>query len=278
MGGNFHPSSFHGSVLRTLESSEIRVTELAYPPGLKTRRHSHEYAYLGIVLRGFSTQMCGNKVRSCRPWAVFYHPPGEVHWDHVHRLGTRELNIEIAPATVERFRPVCRTIDGPLDSAGGRTTCLAAHLYSEMRQPDDLSSMAIEGLAIELLAEIAREGCRCAPAAPLPWLQQARELIEDRFMERLTLFDIAESVGVHPVHLAREFHRHFHRTIGEQIRLLRVESASRMLADGQPLAQVALAAGFSDQSCLSRTFKSLLGTTPGRFRREFLRANPVQKR
>ena len=47
----------------------------------------------------------------------------------------------------------------------------------------------------------------------------------------------------------------------------RVDLARRLLLDGQPPHEVATAAGFYDQSHLSRHFKRIVGTTPGRFTR-----------
>jgi AraC-like DNA-binding protein len=48
----------------------------------------------------------------------------------------------------------------------------------------------------------------------------------------------------------------------------RVERAKQLLqaGDGFSLAEVAVRAGFSDQSQFCRRFKRLVGVTPGRFR------------
>jgi AraC family transcriptional regulator len=74
-------------------------------------------------------------------------------------------------------------------------------------------------------------------------------------------------MGVHPVHLAREFRRHFRCTPGEYVRRLRVESAARALSHSDaPLAQIGLAAGFSHQAHFCRVFKRHTGMTPSEFR------------
>jgi AraC-like DNA-binding protein len=44
-----------------------------------------------------------------------------------------------------------------------------------------------------------------------------------------------------------------------------VEAARRRLLDGEPVADVAAAVGFHDQSHLHRHFTRLVGTTPRRF-------------
>ena len=65
--------------------------------------------------------------------------------------------------------------------------------------------------------------------------------------------------------------RHLGTTLGQTvaayIRQKRIEYACRALAETDaPLADVALAAGFADQSHLGRTFKRIMRTTPAAYR------------
>jgi AraC family transcriptional regulator len=56
---------------------------------------------------------------------------------------------------------------------------------------------------------------------------------------------------------------------------MRLELAKRMLADDRrPMADVALAAGFSSQSNFSRAFRDATGATPGDYRRDQTRSRP----
>src|SRR5262249_21772677 len=81
--------------------------------------------------------------------------------------------------------------------------------------------------------------------------------------ENLTHEAVAAAVGIHPVHLARVFRYHFGATLGDYVRRLRVEFAARQLiTTEETLAGIALAAGFSDQSHFTRTFKRQTGMTP----------------
>jgi AraC-like DNA-binding protein len=97
-------------------------------------------------------------------------------------------------------------------------------------------------------------------------------LLRDRFAEPLTLDEIAGAVGVHPMHLTRVFRRHFRCTIGDMVRRLRIDFACRQLSStDDALVEIALAAGFSDQSQFCRTFRRLTGMTPTGFRSAFSR-------
>jgi AraC family transcriptional regulator len=208
-----------------------------------------------------------------------YHPVGEVHSDQFHERGAREFNIEIID---HRLRNLCersRFLEYSVQMHRGKPGWVAARIYSEFRLMDDLSWLAIEGLTIELIAEIARYGAKPLSRKPLPWLSQVEDIIHSRYTERLTLNELARSVGVHPVHVAREFRRRVGCTIGQQIRQLRIEHASRMLAKGNiSLAEIALASGFADQSQFTKTFTYLVGMPPSRFRRVKSGANLCQIR
>ena len=68
--------------------------------------------------------------------------------------------------------------------------------------------------------------------------------------------------------MARVFRQHCGVTLGEYVRKLRVDFAARQLiSTDEPLTGIAFAAGFSDQSHFTRTFKRQTGMTPDAFRR-----------
>jgi AraC family transcriptional regulator len=197
-----------------------------------------------------------------------YHPVGEVHSDQFHERGAREFNIEIAGDRLQKLCERSHFLECSVQMHRGKAGWVAARLYSEFRLMDDLSGLAIDGLTLELIAEIARHEVKPSPAKVPPWLCQVEDIIHDRFTERLTLGELARCAGVHPVHVAREFHRRVGCTIGQRIRQLRIEQACQMLAQGEPsLAEIALGVGFPDQSQFTRTFRNLVGVTPSEYRR-----------
>jgi AraC family transcriptional regulator len=95
-------------------------------------------------------------------------------------------------------------------------------------------------------------------------------MLQDQFAENLSLQEIACAVGVHPAHLARSFRQHFHCTVGDYLRNLRIEQSRHVLATSDtPLSEIALDMGYSDQSHFTTAFKRHTGISPGQYRKLF---------
>jgi AraC family transcriptional regulator len=242
-------------------------TESLYREELRIPKHEHANAFFNLVVEGTYTEVCGGRSRTRGPATLALHPCGEVHSNHWHGPGGLVLHVEIPPSRLEQVRTYSPILDSPAEFRDGLSIWLATRLYREHLRNDGISPLAMEGLTFEVLAECAR-GRRGDPERQPPrWLRQVRELLHDRFAENLTHEAVAAAVGIHPVHLARVFRHHFGATLGDYVRRLRVDFAARqLLTTEEPLAGIAFAAGFADQSHFTRTFKRQTGMTPAAFR------------
>ncbi len=255
---------FYGRVSRSREVAAVTLTETRYASGSKLPQHSHERAYFCFVLQGRFAEVYGNKSRACQPATLIFHPSGEAHWDHFQ---TEVHCLNIQPDS--HFEHQALRLAQPADFHGGALAHLATKLYREFREMDEVSALAIEGLTLEIIAEATRSFKR-ETGTTRTWLKRAQELLHAHFAERLTLSYVAATVGVHPTHLAREFHKHHNLTIGEYVRQLRIEFACHELSSSvKPISEIALAAGFFDQSHFARTFKLLTGLSPSAYRKTF---------
>ncbi len=259
---------FHGQTLRREEVAGLILSETRYAPGERLPFHSHANPYVCLVQEGRYTEIYGRRRRECRPWTLVFHPAGEVHAECFHDAPGRSFNIEFPPAWAERVRQHSDVLEHPLEFRSGQLTALAARVYDESLRGDAVTPLAVEGLALELLALAARHLNRPRGRRPPPWLRQVREFLHARYTDNLSLGEIAAAAGVHPAHLAATFRRHQGCSVGDYLRRLRVEAACRLLTTtALPLPEVAVAAGFAGHSHFARTFKSLTGTTPSRYRR-----------
>jgi AraC family transcriptional regulator len=192
---------------------------------------------------------------------------GVSHTGEVGCRGASLFTIELRPQILKQLDmslPI-QPFNGP---AAAPLLWPALRLYSLFKSgiDDELSN---EGHVLELVGALTEKhnGERSAPT----WLRRVTQRLHDDFRGHLTIAMLASDAGVHPVHLARVFRAHTHKTAGDYLRDLRVRAACELLRDREvPLAAVAAECGFADQSHLTRMFKRFVGTTPAQFRQACL--------
>ena len=263
------PGKLYGRNLKTRQVAGLRLAEVVYSPGYKTPEHSHDLPQLCLVRKGTFAEVYDRKAREVGPLSLITRPSGERHAQRFYDSETHCLIVEVEHGWLERAREPRVLLKDSEAFQGGLSVWLATRLYREFQLTDEASSLAIEGLTLELMAELSRKHVKPGRKPPA-WLKQAKELLHAHFSEALTLDGIAKSVGTHPVHLARVFRQNYHCTIGEYVRKLRIGFACREISTtNSPLALIASQAGFYDQSHFSRTFKRIIGITPGEYRAAF---------
>lgn len=102
-------------------------------------------------------------------------------------------------------------------------------------------------------------------------MAKVRELLDDRAGENVGLDELAAAAGISRFHLIRVFQRRYGLTPFAYQRSRRIEKARAVLRTGRSIADAAAAAGFADQSHLGRSFRAVMGSTPGEYRASYLR-------
>jgi len=242
---------FYGDATRTANASGFRFTESSYQPGLNLPPHSHELAHFCLVLRGNYIERFEKAFQERKPSTLIFYPPDTVHAETSHTGGQHFL-IEIESWRSEELRDGAAFKQGPLELCDQAELWIVSRLLRESRDGDELSPLALESLALELMVNVARTCFQDHLKEPPKWLNQARQALEARFRTPPGLEMLAAMVNVHPVHLARAFHRFEGCTISDYVRQLRVDYARRKMMSGNVrLVDIALSSGFSDQSRFS---------------------------
>ena len=255
--------------LQSMEVAGFRVTDASFPPLLTLPSHFHERACLAVVLEGSIDKAFRNTAFVSLPSTLLTMPAEERHSDRFERAGAHMLVLEPDHRMLEQLRPCAGVLDRINHFRDGGASALAWRISKELADPDAVSSLAIEGLALELLAAAGRRSLT-APAVdrkPPPWLATVQELLHERFAEPLQVADVAAAVAVHPVHLSRVFRAHFGVSLGSYVRRLRLDwTAIQIITADVTLSNLALRAGFVDQSHFTRAFKRQMGLTPAQYR------------
>jgi AraC family transcriptional regulator len=263
------PGTVLGRRLRGCQVAGFILTEAYFPANAVLPAHCHENGFFRLITAGVSTDISGGKRFLGEAASMVYHAAAESHANVWHRAG-RSFIIELpADATDRVGEGPTRILERGQTFPSGPTVHTALRVLREFQHMDSLSPLALEGLILELLAV----ACRCAGLIRRPhppaWLRRAKELLDDCPTKAHRLRAVAAAAGVHPGHLARAFRNHYDCTLGDYLRRLRVERACRLLRGNAPVAEIALAAGFADQSHFSAVFKRHMGMTPAVYRTIF---------
>jgi PAS domain S-box-containing protein len=106
---------------------------------------------------------------------------------------------------------------------------------------------------------------------PYRRMEEVVTYVLSRYGERIEIPRLARLVHLSVSQFDRRFKRLFQMTPQQFITSVRVNAACRMLtAANQSIAEIALATGFYDQSCLTKTFRRQVGLTPTAYRRKYL--------
>ena len=248
-----------GVVLRSADVNGFTVGELSFPARYVQAEFEPDLPYLAVVLEGaMEKSLLGGM--SFGAGSALTMPAGAKHGARFGPQGARIVIVKARTAS-----PVI-SFERLEQLRGLGVSWLARRLAAELRASDDAAPLAAEGLALELLAAVSRESSRWTNRVPA-WLSAAEELLRARMGDCVRLSEVAAEIGVPPVQIARAFRAHYGVSVGEYGRRLRVEwAAAEIVGCDRPLAEIAVQAGFADQSHFTRLFKRYFGTTPGQYR------------
>lgn len=267
------PGDYFGETIEHYGGEGLSVVETRFANDLIIPEHEHVNAFFCYVLAGRGTRSWATRAGEHAPMSLTFFPAALPHANCWHGAGGRVLHLEFASAWLERLGSRTRVLHRPGDFARGAPMSLMRRLALEIAHQDGATPLAVEGLVLELVAACARcepgerHASSSSSSSSRRWLVRAEALLRERFQAPLSLEYIASEVHVSADHLSREFRKHLGCTVGEYVRDLRLDFAAGKLArTGEPLAQIAEAAGFADQSHFTRVFRRKLGVTPGAYR------------
>jgi len=258
------PVSMGSPRFRRAEPAGFLVTDIWFPPRTVIPHHTHARPVLGVMLEGGFEDTFSRRTIEPTAGHVFTEPGEEGHANRVGGAGARVLVLQPDPGDRELLEVAGDALDEIGTARLPAVVDAAWRLTREIARPDDLSDLAMEALALEMLVSAGRS----AKTGSEPgWLRRVDEMIGDGFRTPLHVADIADEVGVHRGHLARVYREHRGLAVSDHIRRLRLAWAAERLADSHDeVSSIAIRAGFADQSHLTRAFTRRFGVPPARYR------------
>jgi AraC-like DNA-binding protein len=247
-----------------LERIEARFFGAAFEP------HRHDTYAIGVTLDGVQAFYYRGERRLSRPGQIIVLHPDEVHDGGAGAEdGLRYRMLYLEPSLLRRCldneSSTLPFVDQPIVTDAGLRRALDGALGDldenlDELQVDDLVAKIAEGLArhagapLKPLGSLARRSANLA----LAYLEANPRLpVRSQELEKIA--------GLDRYALSRHFRAAFATSPHRFLLMRRLQRARGMIGAGDPLAEVAAAAGFADQSHLTRQFKKAFGLTPGRW-------------
>ncbi len=228
--------------------------------------HRHDTYAVGITLRGVQTFRYRGEQRHCLPgeWHVLH--PDEPH-DGAPGTddGFRYRILHVDPMLIQAAlggRPLPFVPD-PVVTDDGGCSPLGDHLTDLGAPLDDLAATEIAADITGLLARHADTPRAASARIDLAAMLRVRSVLLDTPEARHRVEDLETVAGLDRWAIARQFRAAFGTSPTRFRTMRRIERARRLMRSGHPLSEVAVRAGFADQSHLTRMFKRTHGLTPG---------------
>jgi len=258
-----------GVIIRSLASDCAEIGAawrlVFYPPGARMKMHRHDMAQFSVLLSGQARETTRHGDFNSRAMLMEFKPVNFSHANEFGPDGALLLSININPDNF-CLRDFFHTQEWRL-SPGADVRQEWALLARKIAAGGNTNEVEMETITADLLAALMQSEDKPDASQPPGWLRRAHDAIieTDDCIEA-----IARDVGVHRVHLSRSFRRYFGCSIIERRRQARLSLAIRHLAQHGALASAAsYAAGFADQSHLTRTMQQQTGLTPKTLRNLF---------
>ncbi|UKB83062.1 AraC family transcriptional regulator [Chryseobacterium sp. MEBOG06] len=227
--------------------------------------HYHENAYFTFLLQGHMTEGNKKEIYGCSPGTLLYHHWEDPHYNVKPDLFTRGFHIEITQDWFDAFNLQKNKAEGSFNIKNPALKLLVYKIFKETKLNDTSFEVAANELLLNLFSQLAPRNSTFEKK-PL-WVSQVDEILHENFTEKISLKELSKTVNIHPIHLSRDFQKHFHCNLGEYIRKLKISKSLELInRKHTPLTDIALECGFADQSHFIRCFKENIGITPLKYR------------
>lgn len=153
---------------------------------------------------------------------------------------------------------------------------IGASFLEGLGRPDETNQLFVDHMMLALTAHVAqtygglRRGAELARGGLAPWqAKRACERLESDLGGKLSLHQIAAEFDLSVSHFSRAFRISIGLPPHQWLLRQRVNAAKQLMTVRDlPLSEIAMSAGFANQSHFTRVFSAVVGVSPGVWRRE----------
>ncbi|MBK7971471.1 MAG: helix-turn-helix transcriptional regulator [Bacteroidetes bacterium] len=261
-----HTGQFYGQTNQIIHLNGLTLTDTEYTHEF-VDWHFHENAYFTFILDGKLKEGNKKEIYECLPGNLLFHNWQEPHYNIKPKGYARGFQIELNNLWFDKYDFNIKNLQGSIKITNIDIKLLLYKIFKESKIGDNTSILSIQTLILKAVEEMFRNSDIETDTKPR-WVSRIKEILFYEFSDRLTLEYLSDTLGIHPVHLSRDFSKYFHCNLGEYIRKLKIQKSYTLLSNKQlTLTEIAYNCGFSDQSHFSRCFKSEAGISPKSYRK-----------
>jgi AraC-like DNA-binding protein len=259
-----HTASWHVDNIKGLEC--FRACNMIH----HFRRHSHEGYTIGIIENGFGDNHYRGSVFHLNPGKIVVMNPEEIHtgtavsehpWSYRMFYINEEVFKEIFPEkhVLPFFHGLCFEDDYWYEKLHNLHCMLESNLDGLYQQTifTELLSGFAQTFGMASFPDVSGN----EPKA----VRTIKDFINAHFQRNISIDDLVNITQLSRGYLIRSFKRCVGIPPYAYLIQTRINHAKKLLAKKVPVAQVAYDIGFSDQSHLTRFFKSITGITPKQY-------------
>lgn len=271
----------------TTASEAVRLTHPAVLPGLQLLharfhrqtfpRHSHEGYGVGVIEAGALGFFYRGENLVAPAGRINTVNPGEVHtgqamteqgWTYRMFYFSDEFLQRMSEGVAGRPVPLPFLTHGVIDDPELADLIRQTHILLGNQQAAPLEQdTLLLTLFARLLARHTYEPPAMAAVGAEPTaVRRVIDYLDAHCGEELRIDTLAGIACLSPYHFIRVFARHTGLTPHAWLMQHRTRKARQLLEQGVAIADAAAQTGFTDQSHLTKSFKRLLGYTPGQLR------------
>jgi len=230
--------------------------------------HRHDTYALGVTLSGVQRFQYRGAVQHSLPGQVIALHPDELHDGGAGTEdGLRYRILYLEPSLLLDClggAPLPFVADAVVSDPALRDTLLSALGPLD----EELDDLFVADFVAQLAQHLGRHaGEPAKPAGKTAWraASLARDYLEENTERPVRSGELEAVTGLDRYALSRHFRATYSTSPHRFLLMRRLQRARRMIEVGEPLAEIAADAGFSDQSHFNRHFKKAFGVTPGRW-------------
>ncbi|MGG8496492.1 helix-turn-helix domain-containing protein [Tenacibaculum sp. TC6] len=250
---------FYGKHYQKSAFENLIITDTEYTHK-KVDWHYHENPYFTYLLQGKLFEANKKESYYLESGSLLFHNWQDAHYNIKSPEYTRGFHIELNQEWFSNFNIQTSNFEGSIHLKKPIIKILMNQVFIESKINDQYSNLSIENNLIEIFNAIKTD--RKKKSKKPIWVNQLKELlIEEK--DDYSLKSLSSKLGIHPVHLSREFSKYFGMSLGNYIRLIKLNKAFYLLATNKfSMTEICYQCGFYDQSHFITNFKRIYQTTP----------------